>query len=78
MASLMTRTLKSGMQVDSRAGTTWGTADFNGDGFTDVSDFNLWNAYRGESGNLAVVPEPFRDHHVAIRDRNAGLFAPYE
>lgn len=36
--------------------TGWATADFNGDGNTDVSDFNLWNDHRGSSA--APVPEP--------------------
>ncbi len=30
-------------------GTGWESGDFNGDGLTDVSDFNVWNTVRTES-----------------------------
>ena len=41
--------------------TGWAAADFNGDGLTDVSDFNLWNANRGFLV-AAAVPEPMACH----------------
>ena len=41
--------------------TGWTDGDFNGDGNTDVADFNLWNDNRGLVGSppaFASVPEP--------------------
>ncbi len=38
--------------------TGWATADFNGDGNTDASDFNLWLDNRGFLGLASSVPEP--------------------
>ena len=33
-------------------------ADFNGDGLTDVQDFNIWLANRSASEGTSQVPEP--------------------
>ncbi|MCA9263882.1 MAG: hypothetical protein KDA60_08520, partial [Planctomycetales bacterium] len=43
----------------------WSHADFNGDGATDVSDFNLWLKHRGMGSSSQSVPEPF-GAHVAL------------
>ncbi|MCA9263835.1 MAG: PD40 domain-containing protein, partial [Planctomycetales bacterium] len=38
--------------------TGWGTGDFDGNGLTDVADFNIWNQHRGFSADVESVPEP--------------------
>ena len=38
--------------------TGWSTGDFNGDGATDGSDWNIWLSNFGNVGVSSVVPEP--------------------
>lgn len=40
-------------------GTGWASGDFNGDGRTDVSDFNVWNSHRQDT-----QPQPTLDNKV--------------
>lgn len=38
--------------------TNWATGDFNGDGATDVRDFNIWRRQKGNFAATSTVPEP--------------------
>ena len=41
-----------------QSNTGWSTGDFNGDGSSDVSDFNIWNVHNGRVASPMAVPEP--------------------